>query len=151
MKQCPTCGAQLDDAVAFCPDCGTPLNGQPAAVVPAFDPYDHTASYDPQDIADNKLYCMLMYLTSVFGVIVALLAAKDSPFVRFHVRQCIKLTVCEALVGFITAVLAWTVIVPIVGGIAMIVLLVVNIICFVRVCKGQAREVPIVCKINFLK
>ena len=27
MKACPTCGSQLDDAVAFCPNCGTNLSG----------------------------------------------------------------------------------------------------------------------------
>lgn len=151
MKQCPTCGAQLDDAVSFCPDCGTPLNGGTPAVAPVVDPYDHTEAYDPQDIADNKLFCMLLYLINVVGIIIALLAAPDSAYVRFHIRQSIKLTICAMLLALVTGLLAWTVIVPVLGGIALVVLLVVDLICFVRVCKGQAREVPIVCKINFLK
>ena len=149
MKACPTCGSQLDDAVAFCPNCGTNLSGGVPA--PVIDPYDHTADYDPQDISDNKVYCMLIYLMSAIGIIIALLATPDSPYARFHIHQCVKITVCELIVGFLTAVLCWTIIVPIVGGIAMIVLFVVQIICFVRICKGQAKEAPIVCKLGFLK
>ena len=33
----------------------------------------------------------------------------------------------------------------------LLVLLVVQIICFFRICKGQAKEAPIVCKLGFLK
>ena len=28
MKKCPNCGAELDDDVRFCPDCGEPLVGK---------------------------------------------------------------------------------------------------------------------------
>ena len=148
MKICPRCGMQLDDAVAFCPGCGTSF-GVPAA--PAYDPYDHTAEYDPQDISDNKVYCMLIYLMGTIGIIIALLAANDSPYTRFHVRQCVKITVCELLLGFIAAILCWTFIVPIAAAICMGILFVVQIICFIRICKGQAKEAPIVCKLGFLK
>ncbi len=151
MKTCPRCGAQLEDAVAFCPDCGMPLNGAAPAPVPYVDPYDHTAAYDPQDISDNKVYCMLIYLMGAIGIIIALLASRDSDYVRFHVRQCVKITVCEMLLGILAAVLAITFIVPIVAAIAMLVLLVVQVICFFRICKGQAKEAPIVCKLEFLK
>ncbi len=152
MKTCPRCGVQLDDSVAFCPNCGLSFNGAPApAPVTYADPYDHTASYDPQDISDNKVYCMLIYLMGAVGIIIALLASRDSGYVRFHVRQCVKITVCEMLLGILAAVLAITFIVPIVAGLAMIVLLVVQIICFFRICKGQAKEAPIVCKLNFLR
>ncbi len=30
MKKCPNCGAELDDDVRFCPDCGEPLGGKSA-------------------------------------------------------------------------------------------------------------------------
>ena len=154
MKQCVNCGAELDDSIAFCPNCGASQNGAPAYTpvpAPVVDPYDHTAEFDPKDISDNKVYCMLIYLASVAGIIIALLASNDSPFIRFHVRQCVKITVCELLIGVISAVLCWTVIAPILGGICMLILLVVQIICFVRICKGEAKEAPIICKFGFLR
>ena len=117
----------------------------------AFDPTDHTSEFTAKDISDNKVFAMLPYLTSFIGVIIALLAAPSSPYTMFHVRQGLKIMVTEILLGLVTALLVWTIIVPIAAGICMVILLVVQIICFVRVCKGQAKEVPIIKGFGFLK
>ena len=154
MKTCPNCGALIDENVKFCPTCGVPATteapARPYAPVRG-DPYDHTHEFDPRDIADNKLYGILVYAASLLGIIVALLAVPRSPYVSFHIRQSLKLMITSVIIGFVTVVLAWTLIVPFVGGIALIIILVVYVICFVRACKGQAIEAPIVRGIGFLK
>jgi uncharacterized membrane protein len=61
------------------------------------DIYDHTSEFSPEDIANNKLYAILMYCVSLMGIIIGLLAAGDSPYVRFHVKQSLKLFICEVL------------------------------------------------------
>ena len=147
MKICPTCGAQVEDSASFCTVCGYSFSGNAPMTM---DPLDHTAEFDPADIRENKLLAMVVYLMSAVGIIIALLAAPNSAYVRFHVRESLKLLICEMLLGFITALLAWTVIVAILGAIALVVLLVVQVICFVRVCKGQAKQAPIISKIGFL-
>lgn len=148
MKICPNCGAQLDDSNTFCTSCGTPLAtdvvSDPRPVEPSEDPAE-------DDIAKNKLFGIIVYAGSILGIIVALLGAPDSPFVRFHVRQALKLTICEAIIAMASLLLAWTVIVPIAGAIAGIILLVVTIICFINACKGCMEEPPIVKNIAFLK
>ena len=151
MKTCNNCGAQVEDVAKFCPECGFKFGAiaEPRAAVT--DIYDHTSEFSPEDIANNKLYAILMYCVSLMGIIIGLLAAGDSPYVRFHVKQSLKLFICEVLLGLITGALFWTVIVGIVGGIAIVVLAVVDIICLVNACKGLAKEPPIVCKIGFLK
>ena len=151
MKTCNNCGAQVEDVAKFCPECGFKFGAiaEPRAAVT--DIYDHTSEFSPEDIADNKLYAILMYCVSLMGIIIGLLAAGDSPYVRFHIRQSLKLFICEVLLGLITAALFWTVIVGIAGSIAIVVLAVVDIICLVNACKGLAKEPPIVCKIGFLK
>ncbi len=151
MKTCINCGAQVEDVAKFCPECGFKFGAiaEPRAVVT--DVYDHTSEFSPEDIADNKLYAILMYCVSLMGIIIGLLAAGDSPYVRFHVKQSLKLFICEVILGLITAALFWTIIVGIVGSIAIVVLAIVNIICLVNACKGLAKEPPIVCKIGFLK
>ena len=151
MKTCNNCGAQVEDVAKFCPECGFKFGAiaEPRAAVT--DIYDHTSEFSPEDIANNKLYAILMYCVSLMGIIIGLLAAGDSPYVRFHVKQSLKLFICEVLLGLITAALFWTVIVGIVGSIAIVVLAVVDIICLVNACKGLAKEPPIVCKIGFLK
>ena len=151
MKTCNNCGAQVEDVAKFCPECGFKFGAiaEPRAAVT--DIYDHTSEFSPEDIANNKLYAILMYCVSLMGIIIGLLAAGDSPYVRFHVKQSLKLFICEVLLGLITGALFWTVIVGIAGGIAIVVLAVVDIICLVNACKGLAKEPPIVCKIGFLK
>lgn len=80
MKTCPNCHAQLDDSSIFCTSCGTQFGAVPPqqAFVPAYDPYDHTAEFDPKDISDNKVFAMLCYLMDFIGIIVALLATHSS-------------------------------------------------------------------------
>ena len=102
------------------PPYGMPYR-QPYAV-PIPDPADHTAEFDPADIRENKLYAILIYLTSFVGIVIGLLAAKDSAFVKFHVRQAVKLMICELLLTLIVAFLFWTIIVPIAGGICLVIL-----------------------------
>ncbi|PWL53365.1 MAG: zinc ribbon domain-containing protein, partial [Lachnospiraceae bacterium] len=48
-------------------------------------------------------------------------------------------------------ILCWTVIVPIAAGIFYAVLWVVKIICFVSICKGEAKEPVIIRSFTFLK
>ncbi len=171
MKNCPVCGAQLEDTAAFCAQCGANQNAAPqqpqqpqqpqyvapqpqyyaAPQQPAVDPYDHTADFDAQDISDNKVYCMLPYLMGIFGIIVALLASSSSKYVAFHVRQAVKLEVTSILLTLVMVVLFWTLIVPLAGAIALAVLAVVRIICFFQICSGKAKEPVIVRSLPFLK
>lgn len=125
-------------------------NGMPYGQ-PYVDPKDHSAEFDGKDIADHKLFAMLPYLLGIFGTIVALLVAKDSPYVGFHVREGIRILVSEVLLGLITVVLCWTVVVPIAAAVCFIILLVVRIISFVNVCNGKAKEAAIVSNFGFLK
>ena len=81
----------------------------------------------------------------------ALLVAKDSPYVGFHVREGIRILVSEVLLGLITVVFCWTVVVPIAAAVCFIILLVVRIISFVNVCNGKAKEAAIVSNFGFLK
>ncbi len=178
MKICPKCGTPLEDAVKFCTTCGVsfepahataePANNnnhndqqnpygenpffgqQPPQSAPA-DPFDHTHEFDPRDISENKVIAMLLYLMGIVGVLIALLSQNHSAYVAFHLRQALKFMVCNSLIAIVAAVFSWTFIIPIVCAIAIIVLLVVKIICFVDICKGKAKEPPIIKNLEFLR
>lgn len=145
MKFCPNCKTTYDDSANVCGQCGGPLTYVPNPVV---DEKDHTAEYDPRDISENKVLAMVPYLLGVIGIIIALLAAGSSPFTAFHVKQALKIEVC----GVLACIVA---IIPIIGWIfttiALLILVVVSIICFFNVCKGKAKEAPIVSSFGFLK
>ena len=125
-------------------------NGMPPYGAPYVDPKDHTAEFTPQDISEHKIFAMLPYLLGTIGIIIALLAAKDSKYIMFHVREALKLTVCAILVGIVSLLLCWTVIVPMAGGVCAIIILVVKIICFFQICSGKAKEAAIVSSFGFL-
>lgn len=124
------------------------MNGMPQQNY--YDPKDHTAEFDAKDISDNKVMAMLPYLLGTIGIIIALLASRESAYTYFHVRQALKITVVSVLIGIITVLLCWTIVVPIAGGVCGIILLVVRIICFFQICTGKAKEAPIVSGLGFL-
>ena len=148
MKFCPNCGTQQEEGALSCPNCGTVFSAAPVVTA---DPADHTAEFEPADISQNKVFALLPYLMGLAGLIVALLARLDSPYTTFHVRQYLKICICEAIVGILAAVLCWTLIVPLAAGICVIILLVLRIIGFIQVCKGQATEPAIIGKFGFLR
>ena len=171
MKNCINCGLQLDDYQNFCPSCGSQ---QPAADAGAnqyyaqpnpdqayqaygqqpaynYDPTDHTAEFDAQDISENKCYAMLPYLLGVIGIVVALLASNDSPYLKFHIRQAIKITVVTVLYVISMFIPIVHIITAPLSPIVFIVVAVVKIICFFSICSGKAKEAPIVKSFGFLK
>lgn len=166
MKNCPVCNAQLNDESVFCTQCGAPQQAQqaPAEQVPpvygggnqngytapvyAVNPYDHTAEMDPKDISDNKVFAMCIYLMGWIGILIALLASKDSEYVKFHIRQALKIEVTNILIVVFA-------IIPFLGWLAMgvcaIILVVLRIIAFFQICGGKAKEPAIVRGLGFLK
>ncbi len=168
MKQCPNCRNQIQDDAAFCPVCGTAVNAYhsfpepyppqsaytppPAYIppMPKIDPYDHSTKFTAADVSTHKLLAMLVYLFDFIGIIIALLAAKESEYTAFHVRQGMKYCVVEALLALCAAIFCWTFLVPILAVIAMAVVLVLKFISFVQVCKGKSAEPAIIRSLKFL-
>lgn len=114
----------------------------------AFDPKDHTSEFDPKDIADNKLFAILPYLFSCIAGIIVGIYVKDSEFVKFHIKNSIRIdiTVLLLLVICIIPFIGW-----VVAILGIIVVSVINIIAIVWAFQGKAKELPIISSIGFLK
>ena len=160
MKNCPKCNAQLNDDAVFCPNCGAQLganpNPQPNAYVqpmPAVKPTDHTAEFSPAEVSDNKLLAVLVYGLGIVGVVIALIANinKKSAYLNFHIKQSLKIFITELIIIFCSAVLCWTCIVPIAGSVCAVILMVVQIICFIQTLRNKSVEPPIISGLGFLK
>ena len=142
-------------SVARAPQQPAPNPYQPvpqyAPVQPVYNPNDHTADFTAEDISKNKVVAMAAYVLGMIGIVIALLAAPESPYASFHSRQALKLEIVSQLLLVVSLVLCWTFIVPILGGIALAVVYVVRIICFFQVCSGKAKDAAIVGSLPFLK
>ncbi|MBE5859806.1 MAG: zinc-ribbon domain-containing protein [Butyrivibrio sp.] len=125
-----------------------PQMGQP--VYMGVDPTDHTKEMDANDIAENKIYAITVYVLGWVGIVIAALIAKDSKFVRFHIAEMTRLLILQVIVGIITLVLFFTLIVPAAGGVFSLVLLVVRVVGFVNTCSGKAKEIPLMHSFKFL-
>ena len=141
MKVCTNCHLSFPDSASHC----TPLTtvaDQPG------DPLDHTAEFNPADISANKVFALIPYLMGWVGVIITLLASSSSPYAGFHVRQALKIQIA-ALLSLVLLII------PLLGWVAAfackIIAIVLNLICFFRVCSGKAIEAPIVSSFKFLK
>lgn len=139
MAYCSNCGTEIPVDAKECPGCKAVITGvqETATVV---DPWDHTAEFDAKDISENKVYALIAYCMGLLGVVIAILCAKDSPYVKFHCRESAKINLTASVIGIITGVLCWTCIVPIAGIVLCCILFVVDVIAFIQVCNGKAKE-----------
>ena len=112
MPVCPKCHRNLPEGSVFCGACGTKLagaseprdrdTGSLRTSEPSLDygtgSYDHTMSFEKKDISDNKVICMFIYLGGFLGLLWAFLS-QESPFVKFHLRQAMKIHVFEIILS----------------------------------------------------
>ena len=169
MAFCGNCGTKIDDNAKFCPGCGqaveapateqikTEATEQPKAeqaqgqqndlsakVANLNNTKDTTDQFDKDDIEKNKAMGLLAYIL----FFIPLLAAKDSPFARYHANQGLVLFLC----GLISSVL-W--IIPILGWIIApilsIVITVLAVIGIINALNGKAKDLPIIGKFKILK
>lgn len=115
--------------------------------VPIYNSYDRTAMFDGRDISDNKLFAVLPYLLGVIGLIFAMVAAPKSAYVRFHVKQALKLLIIQNFTVIFSALLFFTILAPLAGGVMMLIIMVSYLVAAIQVCSGKAI-VPVVCR-NF--
>ena len=161
MAFCGKCGTKIEEGLKFCPNCGAPTEApteqQAQQTTPAGDQNDLSAKvanlnntkdttdqFDKDDIEKNKAMGLLAYIL----FFIPLLAAKDSPFARYHANQGLVLFIC----GLISSVL-W--VIPILGWIVApilsIVITVLAVIGIINALNGKAKELPIIGKYKILK
>lgn len=115
---------------------------------------DHTAEYGMEDISGNKVFAITAYLMGLIGIAVALLGARTSGYVMFHVRQSLKLSICTMILVILAVPFALMSFVPYIGILFRLVvgifaigemgIILLRIIAFFQVCDGKAKELPVV-------
>jgi uncharacterized membrane protein len=98
------------------------------------------------DVEQNKIYAVLAYIGILF--IIPLLAAKDSPFAKFHANQGCVLFIASVILGVVAVipVLGW--LAAFVGGIGTLVLAIMGII---NAINGKMEKLPLIGDIELIK
>ena len=180
MKICNKCGAELNDDVKFCSNCGDQVdataqeveNKQPeaesktaeyqkkveTAVNDFMNTKDETSEFEAEDISKNKIFAVLSYISILF--IIPLLAAPQSKFAKFHANQGLVLFIAEVLSGVVSSVLTaiFTFISFSLGAligalfsVVSLVLFIFAIIGIVNAAQGKAKELPLIGNFRFIK
>ena len=162
MAFCGKCGTKVDEGVKFCPSCGNPMEAPApeqqtqtqqaqaqqsdlsAKVTNLNNTADITDQFDKDDIEKNKVMGLLAYIL----FFIPLLAAKDSPFARYHANQGLVLFLAAILssVILIIPILGW-----IIAPILSILITVLAVIGIINALNGKAKELPIIGKFKILK
>ncbi len=114
---------------------------------------DYTASFDQNDIQQNRVMGVLSYLGIL--VLIPLFAARESPFARFHCNQGIVLALAEVILSFAVRIfgrlplVGW--IIRLVGGLGGLALFVFAIMGIINAINGKAKELPLVGGFQILK
>jgi uncharacterized membrane protein len=161
MAFCKNCGTNLPEGATFCSSCGTPVNAQ-AAPQPQQYQAAPNVNADAADAQSNKGMAVLSYFGILF--LIPLLAAKNSKFAQFHARQgltlCVFSVAYSIVIGIIKSILNATVTwrtLALFGTIESILsflsifFLVLAIIGIVNAVQGNAKELPLIGKIDFIK
>lgn len=99
-----------------------------------------------KDVEQNKVYAVLAYIGILF--LVALLAAPESKFAKFHANQGCVLFIASVAFGFVWVIpiLGW--IIGFFGGIFTLVLAIMGI---VNAANGEMKKLPIIGDIEIIK
>lgn len=148
MAYCPKCGAKVEEGTSFCPNCGAKLNASGAGktdftedLKKLADTPDTTANYSAADISNNKLMAVLCYLGILW--LIPFLAAKESPFVKYHLNQGLLVLI----LGLIVAAISW---IPLIGWLCGVVVFALAIIGIVNAVNGKAQELPVIGRFKLL-
>ena len=120
---------------------------------------DTTSYYSRSDIEGNKLMAVLSYLGIL--VLIPILAAKNSPFAKFHATQGLNLLIVSVawsiVSGIIGAILGaigvtfLTVLWSIITWLVSIVIFLTMVIGIINAAQGKAKELPIIGGFRILK
>ena len=172
MAFCGNCGTKVEDGKKFCPECGTVMEAkapqqqtqqqqppqqaqpqmqyqQPMQAQPAPNTKggaDYTAQFAPADIEANKIMAVLAYIL----FLIPLLAAKESPYAKYHTNQGLILFLAGIVVsiaGSIIPILGWFIILPV----GCIIVAVLGIMGIINAWKGVAKDLPIIGKMRIIK
>jgi len=166
MAFCTKCGKKIEADARFCPSCGTPASGEPAAqrsgpAAQQSSPAEQQA--DPSDVDQNKGMAVLAYILFFIPLIAG--THKTSNFVKYHTNQGIVLVLFCIAFGIVTGILSaimgaiaaatfsfrLLMAIPTVIGLLWLIPLILCILGIVNAVTGKMKPLPIIGNFTILK
>lgn len=142
---CKYCGEQLNSNDVFCRKCGARQENEPVT--------GEVYSFAPDDVRENKAFAVLAYLGIL--VIVPIIAARKSPYARFHANQGLVLFLASVIVQTVLSVLAGVFsvirlgfIFGILSFLVAVVVLALIITGIINAVNGRRKALPILGELN---
>lgn len=154
MAFCAKCGTPLETDSKFCPNCGDMVAQQQ----PQQTPPTAESIPDKTDAAQNRAMAVLAYIGILF--LIPLLAAKTSPFARYHTNQGIVLFLASLIYSVATRIVVTITMFAnhLLGGLlsglfglGSILFLVLMILGIVNAAQGKQKPLPVIGEITVLK
>lgn len=150
MANCTKCGAKIQEGAKFCTNCGQEISDTPKEKKTLESILDTPEiPMEEKDVSANKVMAVLSY----FGllVLIPILAAKNSPYARFHANQGLILLIASFLAKIVSEALDLIPVAGILlGGALELLSFAYLILGVVNACTGKAKELPIIGKFKIL-
>lgn len=161
MAKCSRCGADLEEGKSYCTFCGARVDDNQQDKGKGYDftnviygGKDFSEGFDARDIVENKVFCILSYLSVLF--IIGLIARPNSKVVKFHANQGLVLFVAEIVLGVAGGILGYIpfvgiIITGILGMAISVMLIVVFIYQLVNILDGKVKKLPVIGDVTLIK
>ena len=112
--------------------------------------WDKTELFSEEEVKKYRHTAVLIYLLGIFGIILATITDKNSPYLKFHIDEGLKITVVTAGLMLIAVVLAFTFVVPVLCGIGTAICMVINLISAYKALMGKSENAVIIRNLKIL-
>lgn len=150
MKKCETCGISVEKEARYCPECGTEFECGHKRPGELSGYEDDTNDTNDRNNRNEKAMAALAYIGCL--VLIPMFMAKESRFVRYHVRQGMALLVTELIfyagycvISFMVLSISWKLysVVRIIGTVRYL-FPVLTVIGIMNVAGGKEKGLPII-------
>ncbi|MBQ6897494.1 MAG: hypothetical protein IJN70_00825 [Clostridia bacterium] len=112
--------------------------------------WDKTELFSAEEVKEYRLTAVLIYLLGIFGIILALVADRNSPYLKFHIAEELKITVVTAALAIFSVLLAFTFIVPVLCTAGIAACSVINLISACKTLNGKSENAVIIRNLTIL-
>ena len=112
--------------------------------------WDKTELFSEEEVTEYRLTAVLIYLMGIPGVFLALITDKNSAYIRFHMKEELKIATVTAFLSVIAIIFFWSFVIPVICIAGIIICCTVNLISAYRTLKGKSENAVLIRNLSIL-